>query len=124
MYVPAYVAYRRKSHTSGKKSAIRKTESSLPELSGGREKEKYEDLKKTRSSIAVESVYRNTTGSEDDMASPHGSPGVAGKREERRETNVKEEAKRIREAVLSAGLSPLAMFIWQSSWWQCRVKEL
>ena len=100
---------RRKSHSGGKKSAVRKSESSLPELSASREKEKHKDLKKTKSSTAVESVYHSTAGSEEDMASPHSSPGVAGRKERRRESDVKEEARRIRKAVLNAGLSSLAI---------------
>ena len=92
---------RRKSSNGGKKEAVKKTESSQGELASAREsKIDKKLLRKSKSNFTGGSVY-----AEGDMfgASPHSSPGVGRRRREGGEpaqTEVNEEAKRIREAVV------------------------
>ena len=107
-------AGRRKSSSGGgKKEAVKKTESSQGELSSGRENGKVDKkaLRKSKSNFGATSVHVDKQ--ERDMlgASPRHSPALGGRarrrgREGGDEADVKQEAKRIREAaIISAGLS-------------------
>ena len=98
-------AGRRKSGSGGKKEIVKKTESSQGELASGRENGKVDKkaLRKSKSNIGATSVYH--TEGEMLGASPRNSPAMGGRRKRGAlsESDIKQEAKRIREVVISAG---------------------
>ena len=90
-------------HSDGiKKKHVRKTESHGE--SGGGKRNGKNPLRKIMSTTAVASAYHNTV-SEDQVVLAHGSPKTGRVVEkERGEAEVVQEAKRIKEAALIAGL--------------------
>ena len=119
---------RRKSEETGiKKEALKKTESTMAVIGGkgdngrGKESEKRSGnaLRKSKSSAGVESMFYSTaTGKEDVVGNgtPQASPQQGMKEKKRKkvtgekEAGVSEETKRIREAVLKAGLIQRNLF--------------
>ena len=92
--------------SAGRKEVVKKTTSSHTELGSGRENGKQKEALRKSKSTGVTSVYQIPEG-RDVISTPRSSPAVEKKRRARDgggEGELIVEAKRIREAVLNAGL--------------------